>query len=60
MTTHVNKVHHVTTINRVAEQLGEDEDWLWDVANEMEIEDGVIWVYGRRRRRRPGVHRLRH
>jgi hypothetical protein len=26
--------------------LGEDEDWLWDVANEMEVEDGVIWVYG--------------
>jgi len=25
---HVNKVHHVTTINRVAEDLGEDEDWL--------------------------------
>ena len=22
------------------------EDWLCDVANEMEIEDGVIWVYG--------------
>ena len=43
---HVNKVHHVTTINRVAEDLGEDVDWLWDVANEMEIEDGVIWVYG--------------
>ena len=43
---HVNKVHHVTTINRVAEDLGEDEDWLRDVANEMEIEDGVIWVYG--------------
>ena len=21
-------------------------DWLWDIANEMEIEDGVIWVYG--------------
>src|SRR2546429_7465516 len=46
VTTHVNKVHHVTTINRVAEELGEDEDWLRDVANEMEIEDGVIWVYG--------------
>jgi hypothetical protein len=46
VTTHVNKVHHVTTITRVAEQLGEDEDWLRDVANEMEIEDGVIWVYG--------------
>jgi hypothetical protein len=43
---HVNKVHHVTTINRVAQELGEDEDWLWDVANEMEIEDGCIWVYG--------------
>ena len=46
VTTHVNKVHHVTTINRVAEQLGEDQDWLRDVASEMEIEDGVIWVYG--------------
>ena len=43
---HVNKVHHVTTINRVAEDLGEDGDWLRDVANEMEIEDGAIWVYG--------------
>jgi hypothetical protein len=46
LTMHVNKVHHVTTINRVAEDLGEDEDWLRDVANEMEIEDGLIWVYG--------------
>jgi hypothetical protein len=46
VTTHVNKIHHVTTIARVAEQLGEDEDWLHDVANEMDIEDGVIWVYG--------------
>src|SRR5665647_3871417 len=43
---HTNKVHHVTTINRVAEELGEDEGWLRDVASEMEIEDGVIWVYG--------------
>jgi len=43
---HVNKVHRVTTINRVAEELGEDEDWLWDVADEMETEDGCIWVYG--------------
>ena len=43
---HVNKVHHVTTINRVASDLGESEDWLSDVANEMDIEDGVIWVYG--------------
>jgi hypothetical protein len=43
---HVNKVHHVTTLNRVAEDLGEDEDWLRDVANEMDVEDGVICVYG--------------
>jgi hypothetical protein len=43
---HINKVHHVTTINRVANNLGESEDWLSDVANQMEIEDGVIWVYG--------------
>ena len=43
---HINKVHHVTTINRVASDLGENEDWLFDVANEMDIEDGVIWVYG--------------
>lgn len=42
----VNEVHHVTTIARVAEQLGEDENWLWDVANEMDLENGLIWVYG--------------
>jgi len=43
---HVNKVSHVTTINRVAADLGEKEDWLCDVAAEMEPEDGVIWVSG--------------
>ena len=43
----VNKVHHVHTIARVAEMLGEDEDWLGDVANEMDQEDGLIWVYGK-------------
>lgn len=46
MTTHVNKIHHVTTITQIARDLGEDEHWLRDVANEMEIEDGAIWVYG--------------
>jgi hypothetical protein len=46
MIMHVNKVHHVTTITRVAANLGEDEDWLCEVARGMEIEDGVIWVYG--------------
>jgi hypothetical protein len=43
---HVNKVSHVTTINQVAADLGESVDWLFDVATEMDTEDGVIWVYG--------------
>jgi len=43
---HINKVHHVTTIDRVAANLGENEDWLFDIATEMEPEDGVIWVCG--------------
>lgn len=38
---HVNKVHSVFTIGRVAKDLGEDEDWLWGVANGMDPEDGV-------------------
>ena len=42
----VNKVHHVHTIARVAEMLGENEEWLWDVATEMDQEDGLIWIYG--------------
>jgi hypothetical protein len=43
---HVNKVSHVRTINRVAKELSEDVDFLFDVALEMEPEDGVIWVQG--------------
>ncbi len=43
---HVNKVHRVTTIDRVAVNLGESVDWLFDVALEMDTEDGVIRVYG--------------
>lgn len=35
----------VFTIARVAKMLGEDEDWLWDVAGEMEPEDGCPTVY---------------
>jgi hypothetical protein len=46
VTMHVNKVHSVTTISRVAQDLGEDEDWLSDVADGMDPEDGLIWVYG--------------
>ena len=42
----INKVHHVTTISRAAKNLGENEEWLFDVANEMDVEDAVISVYG--------------
>jgi hypothetical protein len=41
---HINKVPHVTTIHRVAERLGESVDFLHDVANEMDVEDGVVWI----------------
>lgn len=41
-----NKVHHVVAIAHVAAILGEDEDWHWIVANEMDREDGLIWVCG--------------
>ena len=34
LTMHLNKVHHVKTISRVAKELGENEDWLFDVATE--------------------------
>lgn len=43
---HVNKAHSAKTIDRVARELGESVDWLHDVADEMDTEDGVIWVYG--------------
>jgi hypothetical protein len=43
---HVNKVYCVKTINRVAEDLSEIVDWLYHVANGMDVEDGVIWVNG--------------
>lgn len=45
MTTQINKESSVKTIDRVAVELGEDVDWLFDVAIEMEPEDGVIWVF---------------
>jgi len=43
---HINKVHSVKTIDRVARELGESVDWLFDIADEMDAEDGIIWVYG--------------
>lgn len=40
-----NKVHAVKTIDRVAAELGETVDSIFDIAIEMETEDGVVWVY---------------
>ncbi len=42
----LNKVHSVKTIDRVAAELGETADRIFDLAIDMEPEDGVIWVYG--------------
>ena len=45
MTTQLNKESSVKTIDRVAVELGEDVDRLFEMAIEMEPEDGVIWVF---------------
>ena len=42
---HVNKVSHVKTVDLVAKELGENADLLHEVALDMDVEDGVIWVY---------------
>ena len=36
----------VFTIGYVANLLGEDEDWLFDLSTDMFPEDGRLWVYG--------------
>ena len=36
----------VFTISYVANLLGEDEDWLFELSIGMEPEDGSLWVYG--------------
>jgi hypothetical protein len=36
----------VFTISRVAEMLGENEDWLQEIALDMEPEDGCLIVWG--------------
>jgi hypothetical protein len=39
-------ISHVFTITRVAEMLGEDENWLHDICIEMDPEDGRLTVLG--------------
>jgi hypothetical protein len=38
--------YSVKTIDCVAAELGETVDRIFDLAIDMETEDGVIWVYG--------------
>ena len=39
-------ISHVFTITYVAEMLGEDEEWLWELQIDMFAEDGCLRVYG--------------
>ena len=41
-----NKVHAVTVIAAVAQEIGVDEDLLHEISIGLDTEDGVIWVYG--------------
>ncbi|MER9636383.1 hypothetical protein NKJ70_28375 [Mesorhizobium sp. M0092] len=41
-----NKVHHVSTVERVARDLGVSEALVHELTLGLEPEDGVIWVYG--------------
>ena len=38
-------ISHVFTLKYVAEKLGEDEQWLWDLQINMDPEDGCLWVH---------------
>lgn len=34
------------TVSAAAEILGEDEELPWDLATDMEPQDGCLWIYG--------------
>ena len=38
-------ISHVFTIRRAAQILGRDEEFLWDLADQLGPEDGKLWVY---------------
>ena len=42
----VAAISAVFTIGYVAEMLGEDEEWLWELSIDMFPEDGCLRVYG--------------
>ncbi len=39
-------ISHVFPIARVAEMLGEDEEWLREISTSMDPEEGHLWVIG--------------
>ena len=38
-------ISHVFTIRRAAQILGRDEELSWDLLEQFEPEDGLLWVY---------------
>ena len=38
-------ISFVFTIRRAAQMLGRDENLLWDLLDQLEPEDGMLWVY---------------
>jgi len=36
---------HAFTLKRAAQILGCDEDLIWEIADQLEPEDGMLWVY---------------
>ena len=38
-------ITRVFTIRRAAEILGCDEDLLWDISDQLDPEDGKLWIY---------------
>ena len=39
-------IPYVFTISHVAQMLGEDEEWLREISNNMDPEEGCLWVIG--------------
>ena len=37
-------ISHVYTIRRAAQILGRDEELLWDLSDQLEPEDGMLWI----------------
>jgi hypothetical protein len=49
-------ISHVFTIRRAAQILGRDEDLLWELSDQLEPEDGKLWVYDIDGAETPALH----